>query len=55
MGVSHERDTDIVAFQMHSHIKTTEEPTLTVSDGLTVTVSVGYGTENKTNNEVHVF
>ena len=53
MGVSHENDTAIPAFQIHSHFKMTEEPTLTVSDGFAVTVSVGEGTESVKENEMH--
>ena len=37
---------------MHLHFKMTEEPTLTVSDGLAVTVSVGEGTESVKENEM---
>ena len=54
-ALSHEHSNDIDVFQMHSHIKTTEEPTLIMPDGLTVTVIFGSGTENRKINEVQYF
>ena len=45
MGASHESDAGILAFQMHSHFKVTEEPMLIMSGGLAVIVSVGKGTD----------